>query len=80
MGLMDQLKMRKAMALQQKGLKDEAMQEYEKLYQAGVIQPAYLLPYTVLLLKRTAGCVRSSLLTPKISVPSLPAASTTVSL
>ena len=52
MGLMDQLKMRKAMALQQKGLKDEAMQEYEKLYQAGVIQPAYLLPYTVLLLKR----------------------------
>ena len=50
--LMDQLKVRKAIGLQQKGMKDEAMQEYEKLYQAGVIQPNYLLPYTVLLLKK----------------------------
>ena len=51
MGMMDQIKVRKALALQQKGQKKEAMQEYEKLYEAGIIQPNYLLPYTVLLLK-----------------------------
>ena len=55
MGFMDQLKVRKAMALQQKGQKEEAMQEYEKLYQAGIIEPNYLLPYTVLLLKKNDG-------------------------
>ncbi len=52
MGIMDQIRVRKAMALQQQGKKEEAMQDYEKLYAQGVIQPSYLLPYTVLLLKK----------------------------
>ena len=52
MGFMDQIKVRKAMALQQQGKKEEAAQEYEKLYQANIIQPSYLLPYTLILLKK----------------------------
>ena len=51
MGIMDAIKVRKAIALQQKGNLDEAMAEYEKLYSQNILDAGYLLPYTVLLLK-----------------------------
>ena len=51
MGIMDSLKARKAMALHQKGNVAEAKAEDAKLYAGGYISAAYLLPYTVLLLR-----------------------------
>lgn len=51
MGLMDVFKTRSAILKQQKGDTAAAKAEYEKLYAAGKIDPAYLLPYTVLLLR-----------------------------
>ncbi len=52
MGLMDGFKARKAMMLHQKGETDAAMAVYEELYRNGYIQATYLLPYSVLLLRK----------------------------
>ena len=52
MGFMDGIKARKAMMAQQKGNEAEAMAEYERLYQNGYISAFYLLPYSVLLLRK----------------------------
>ena len=52
MGLMDGFKARKAMMMHQKGETDAAMAAYEELYRNGYIQATYLLPYSVLLLRK----------------------------
>ena len=52
MGLMDGFKARKAMMMHQKGETDAAMAAYEEVYRNGYIQATYLLPYSVLLLRK----------------------------
>ncbi len=52
MAFMTGIKVRSALLKQQKGDIDEAMRQYAALYQEGVIQAAYILPYTVLLLRK----------------------------
>lgn len=51
MGFLDAIKVRAALAKHQKGDIAGAMQDYEKLYEDQVYQAAYLLPYTVVLLR-----------------------------
>ena len=51
MKMMDRLKMRSALLRHQRGQKEEARAMYEELYQDGVISAAYMLPYSVLLLR-----------------------------
>lgn len=52
MGIMDSFKARKALMMHQKGNPEAAEIEYQKLYEGGYISAAYLLPYSVLLLRR----------------------------
>ena len=52
MGLLDGLKARKALLMHQKGNEEEALAEYEKLYQSGYVSAPYMLPYSVLLLRK----------------------------
>lgn len=52
MGFMDALKARKAVGLHQKGLYDQAFAIYEELYAKGFVSAVYMLPYSVLLLRR----------------------------
>lgn len=51
MGILNAFKSRAAMMKQQKGDISGAKAEYEKLYASGDVDPSYLLPYTVLLLR-----------------------------
>lgn len=51
MNFSDKLKVRAARLKHQKGLKEEAMKMYESLYESGVVQASYMLPYSVLLLR-----------------------------
>ena len=51
MGLLDAFKVRKAITLHNKGDLTGAKAAYESLYAAQVMDAAYLLPYTVLLLR-----------------------------
>ena len=51
MGLMDVFKVRKALALHNKGDLKAARAAYDELYAAGVMDATYLLPYTILLLR-----------------------------
>ena len=51
MGIMDGFKARKALMAHQRGKYDEAKKAYEELYAGGYISAAYLLPYSVLLLR-----------------------------
>ena len=51
MGLMDGIKMRKALMLHQKGDIAGAKAAYEALYNSGYMAASYLLPYSVILLK-----------------------------
>ncbi|NLX83795.1 MAG: tetratricopeptide repeat protein [Clostridiales bacterium] len=48
---MDRLKIRAALLKHQRGNKEEALALYEALYDEGVIQARYILPYSVLLLR-----------------------------
>ncbi len=52
MGFFDGIKVKAALMKHQKGKKEEALAEYTELYQSGVISAAYMLPYSVLLLKK----------------------------
>ncbi len=52
MGIMDGFKARKALMMHQKGNAEAAEAEYQKLYEGGYIAASYLLPYSVLLLRR----------------------------
>lgn len=51
MGLMDSFKIRAALAKHQKGDIEGAKKDYEALIAEGILKPAYLLPYSVLLLR-----------------------------
>ena len=51
MGIMDGLKARKALTLQQKGNVQEARSIYQELFSGGYVSAAYMLPYSVLLLR-----------------------------
>ena len=51
MGIMDAFKARKALMAHQKGRTEEARQAYEELYKNGYVSAAYMLPFTVLLLR-----------------------------
>lgn len=51
MSFSDRLKIRAARLKHQKGQKAEAMKMYETLYESGVVQASYMLPYSVLLLR-----------------------------
>lgn len=51
MGFLDNLKIRTALLKHQKGEKAEAKKIYEELYTSGVLSAAYMLPYSVLLLR-----------------------------
>ncbi len=51
MGIMDGLKARKALTLQQKGNAQEARSIYQELFSGGYVSAAYMLPYSVLLLR-----------------------------
>ncbi len=51
MGLMDKLKIRKAIRLHGQGKEQEAREAYEQLCQGGYVYAEYLLPYCVLLLR-----------------------------
>ncbi|MDO5022059.1 MAG: hypothetical protein Q4E07_01805 [Eubacteriales bacterium] len=51
MGFFDALKVRQALMKHQKGNKQEAEKAYEELYNSGIIQAAYILPYSTLLLR-----------------------------
>ncbi len=51
MGLLDNLRSRKALIAHQRGNLEEAKAEYEKLYENGYVSAAYMLPYSVLLLR-----------------------------
>lgn len=51
MSFMDKLKVRSALIKHQKGQKEEALKMYEELYQNGLVQASYMLPYSVLLLR-----------------------------
>ena len=52
MGFFDGFKVKAALMKHQKGKKEEALAEYTELYQSGVVSAAYMLPYSVLLLKK----------------------------
>ncbi len=52
MGFMDAIKVRKALAKQQKGDMEGALQAYEELYAAGIVDANYMLPFSVILLKK----------------------------
>lgn len=52
MGVMDVFKARKAVHLHQSGRYDEALAIYEELYGKGLVSAVYMLPYSVLLLRR----------------------------
>ncbi len=52
MGFFDGFKIKSALMKHQKGKKEEAMAEYGELYSSGVVSAAYMLPYSVLLLKK----------------------------
>lgn len=52
MGFMDVIKARKAVGLHQKGRYEEALAIYEELYGKGLVSAVYMLPYSVLLLRR----------------------------
>lgn len=52
MGFLDGLKVRSALMKHQKGRKEEALREYSELYKGGLVSAAYMLPYSVLLLKQ----------------------------
>lgn len=52
MGFFDVFKVRSAMMKHQKGETDAAMQEYDALYQSGYYRAQYMLPYSVLLLRK----------------------------
>ena len=49
---MDSLKIRAALAKHQKGEYDEAFAAYEELYAKGLVSASYMLPYSVLLLRK----------------------------
>ena len=51
MGIMDGFKARKALLSHQKGKTEEARAAYEELYKNGYVSAAYMLPYSVLLLR-----------------------------
>ena len=51
MGIMDAFKARKALTDHQKGKYAEARAAYEQLYAGGYVSAAYMLPYSVLLLR-----------------------------
>lgn len=51
MGFLDSFKVRAAIVKHQKGDIAGAREAYEALYQAGVMKPNYILPYSVLLLR-----------------------------
>ncbi|NLD84212.1 MAG: tetratricopeptide repeat protein [Clostridiales bacterium] len=51
MGFLDGLKARKALVEHQRGHEDTARETYEKLYADGYLSAAYMLPYSVLLLR-----------------------------
>ena len=51
MKLTEKLKVRSALMKHQKGQKEEALVLYESLYRDGAVQAAYMLPYSVLLLR-----------------------------
>ena len=51
MGIMDGFKARKALTAQQKGNAAEAKKMYDELYAGNYISAAYMLPYSVLLLR-----------------------------
>ena len=51
MAFLDSLKVRSALSKHQKGLREEALAEYEALYQSGVLLASYMLPYSVLLMR-----------------------------
>lgn len=51
MAFLDRFKVRKALLLHQRGRQEEAIKLYEQLYQDGVLQANYILPYSVLLLR-----------------------------
>ena len=55
MGFMDVFKSRKAVKLHQNGRYDEALAIYEEVYEKGLVSAVYMLPYSVLLLKRGEG-------------------------
>ena len=52
MGFLDIIKAQKALKLHQKGMIPEALAEYERLYQAGHVSATYMLPFSILLLKK----------------------------
>lgn len=52
MGIMTSFKARSALMKHQKGQKEEAFQMYEELYNEGAVMASYMLPYSVLLLRR----------------------------
>lgn len=54
MGFMDTFKARKGLNLHQKGQHEEALKVYEELYNSGYVSAVYMLPYSVLLLRK--GC------------------------
>ena len=51
MGFFDGIKVRKALVMHQRGNMDAAREEYEKLYAGGCLSAAYMLPYSVILLR-----------------------------
>ena len=51
MGMLDGFKARKAMLMQQRGDFEGAKEAYARLYEGGFISAAYMLPYSVLLLR-----------------------------
>jgi tetratricopeptide (TPR) repeat protein len=51
MGLTQNFKIRAALLKQQKGQPGEAKNAYEELYASGVVNAAYMLPYSVILLR-----------------------------
>lgn len=52
MGLFDGMRVRGALVKHQRGDTDGALREYEQLYEQGIVQASYLLPYSVLLLRQ----------------------------
>ena len=52
MGFMDTFKARKGLNLHQKGQHEEALKVYEELYNSGYVSAMYMLPYSVLLLRK----------------------------
>lgn len=49
---MDTIKARKGLNLHQKGQHEEALKVYEELYNSGYVSAMYMLPYSVLLLRK----------------------------